>query len=102
MPSRPIGLYSRTSGHVVGGVVRRPGSRATTSDAAGGLVDQVHRRLEDGDAGALGADERARDVEAVLGQQLVEVVAGDAARDLREARADQRRRSGRARPCSRA
>ena len=44
-------------------------------------LDEPERRLEHGDAGALAADQRARDVEAVLGQQLVEVVAGDAARD---------------------
>ena len=45
--------------------------------------------LQNGDAGAFGADQRARDVEAVLGQQFVEVVARHAARDLREPRADQ-------------
>ena len=44
--------------------------------------DQADRRVEDVRAGALGADERARDVEAVLGEQLVEVVAGHAAGDV--------------------
>ncbi len=52
-------------------------------------VDQVHRRLEVGDARALGAGEGPGDVEAVLGQEVVEVVAGDAPRDLRIALADQ-------------
>ena len=41
-------------------------------------------------------DQRAGDVEAVLGQQLVEVVARHAPRDLRVALADRGRRSGRA------
>ena len=49
-------------------------------------VDQRSLRLEHDRAGAFGADERARHVEAVLGQQLVEVVAGDPARDVREPR----------------
>src|SRR5581483_11427983 len=50
---------------------------------------QLRRRREHERARALRADQRAGDVEPVLGQQLVEVVARDAALDLREARADQ-------------
>jgi hypothetical protein len=53
--------------------------------------DQVHRRLEHRDARALGADERRGDVEVVLRQQVVEVVAGHAPWDVRIALADQRR-----------
>ena len=40
-------------------------------------------------AGALGANQRARDIEAVFGKQLVEVVAGDTARDAGEFLADE-------------
>ena len=52
---------------------QRPGPAGWGPGAAG---------LEDGDAGALRADERPGDVEAVLGQQVVEVVARDAAREV--------------------
>ena len=87
MPSSPTGRCSSTMRDVVAGRVdvgvaehhegpRRPG------------VDEPHGGLEHDDAGALGADERAGDVEAVLGQQLVEVVARHAPRDLGEAAAD--------------
>ena len=57
--------------------------------AGGGRVDEAHRRLQHGRQGALRADQGAGDVEALLGQQLVEVVAGDAARDVGVALADQ-------------
>jgi hypothetical protein len=49
--------------------------------------------LEDDGAGAFAADERAGDVEAVLGQELVEVEAGDAARDAGNFCGPGRRRS---------
>ena len=52
------------------------------------LRDQLERRLEDRHARRLRADERARDLEPLLREQLVEVVARDAARDLRIAGAD--------------
>jgi hypothetical protein len=45
-------------------------------------------RLEDGDARRFRPDERASDLEAVLREELVEVVARDPARDLRIPRAD--------------
>ena len=51
-------------------------------------VHQLDRRLEDRDARALGPGQRRGDVEAALGQQLVEVVARDSPRDLRVALAD--------------
>jgi hypothetical protein len=51
--------------------------------------DEAETGLEHGNAGAFGADERAGEVEALLRQQLVEIVAGDAARYLREALADE-------------
>ena len=49
--------------------------------------DQPGRRFENGDAGAFGADQRPRDVEAVLRQQEVEVVARHSPRNPRELRA---------------
>ncbi len=52
--------------------------------AEGRAGGEVERGGDDGGAGAFGADQRAGDVEVVLGQQLVEVVAGDAARNARE------------------
>ena len=52
------------------------------------LWDQLERRLEHRHAGRLRADERATHLEALLGEELVEVVAGDPPWDLRIARAD--------------
>ena len=75
-------------GYGVGGLVyvgvaehqRRPGRRT---------VDEAKRRLEHGHAGSLRAYERARHVEPVLGQELVQVVARDPARDVGITLADQ-------------
>ena len=52
-------------------------------------VLQLAGGFEDGDAGAFCADQRACHVEAVLRQQLVEVVAGDAARNVGKTLPDQ-------------
>ena len=52
-------------------------------------VDQVHGRLEHGHAGSLRAGERGGDVEPLLGKEIVEVVAGDPARDVRVPLANQ-------------
>ena len=52
------------------------------------LRNELERRLEDRHARRLGADEGARDLESLLGKELVEVVARDAPRDLRVARTD--------------
>src|SRR5947209_9254598 len=41
--------------------------------------------LQDRDTGAFGANQRARNVESVFRQELVEVIAGDAPRNVREA-----------------
>ena len=73
--------------HVVGGLERvgiaepdeRPVLRA---------VNQRHLGFEDDGARAFAADQGARDVKSVLGQQLVEVVAGDTARDPGKLRAN--------------
>ena len=45
---------------------------------------EIQRCRENGGAGALAADQRARNVKFVFGQQFVEVVAGDAAWNARE------------------
>ena len=88
MPSQAIGPWSHHLGHVVGGLE----DRRVPEDqqrAARRLVDRWTVRLEDRRARALAADQGAGDVEAVLGQQLVEVEARDAPRDLRVALADE-------------
>src|SRR4051812_5303692 len=54
--------------------------------ARGWAVDQTHLRPQDRSHRSLGADDGARDVEALLRQQLVQVVAGDASRDVHVAR----------------
>ena len=50
---------------------------------------QLAFRLQDGDAGPFGSHQRPGNVEAVFRQQLVQVVAGDAPRNIREARPHQ-------------
>ena len=88
MPSRPIGLCVEELGDVVGGDEdvgeaehdQRAALRARRSAAAW---------PRDDDARAFAADQRAGHVEAVFGQQLVEVVAGDAARDAGKLLADE-------------
>ena len=52
---------------------------------------QVELGGDDVDAGSFRANQRARDVEIVLRQKLVEVVAGDAPRNARELFANQTR-----------
>ena len=47
-----------------------------------GAFDEAERGAEDDGAGAFAADEGAGDVEAVFGEELVEVEAGDAAGDV--------------------
>ena len=56
----------------------------TTSTAPWGGVE-ADGGLEQGDAGPLRADERAGHVEALLGEERVQVVAGDAAGEAGEA-----------------
>ena len=76
--------------HIVGGD-EGIGKAEADEDAARRAVHQAQRCFEHGDAGAFAADQRARDVEAILRKQLVEVVAGDAAGNFREALANERR-----------
>src|ERR1019366_7540707 len=54
--------------------------RGTLDEAAGGF--------ENGDASAFGADQRARHVKAAFGEQVVEVVSGNAARNVGKLAAD--------------
>jgi hypothetical protein len=74
-------------GHVVAG---RVNVRITEHDQTAGrrAGDEAQGGLQDGDAGPLGAHQRAGHVETVLGQELRQVVAGDPARDVRKALAD--------------
>ena len=66
--------------------------RITRNDqgAAAWVLHEPQFGGEDDNAGRLRTNECAGDMEAVLGQQVVEVVAGDAARDLWEVLAYQR------------
>ena len=49
-----------------------------------GALHQAHRCFEDSYACGFRADQCARDVKSILRQQLIEVVAGDPARDVRK------------------
>ncbi len=83
------GLVLQDCGNVVGGdegVCEAEHHELTVLRA----VHELEIGFEHGDAGGLGADEGAGDVEAVFGKELVEVVAGDAAGDVGEALADER------------
>ena len=88
-PDRPV---LGDPGHLVSGqadVLERDHDEHALEEAR----RQQELGLEHGGAGALGAGQRAREVEAVLRQQLVEVVARHAARQAlraRKAAADQR------------
>ena len=89
MPSSPIGPNSSTSG-TASAAAKTSSKPRMASTRSCGLGMRLTRGVKDGDAGALGADQGAGDVEAVLGQKGIEVVvAGDAARNLRKARADE-------------
>ena len=81
------GLVRHDLGHVVGALINvRIGD--DQQHAFRRTLDQTAGGFENGDASAFGADERASDVEAILGQKLVQVVAGDAAGNVGEALAD--------------
>src|SRR5579884_2442122 len=68
---------------VVGGLVNA-GVSEQEEDTLGVVVNQVDLGFQEGYACRFGADESATDVEAAVlaGDQLVEVVPGDAARDV--------------------
>ncbi len=82
------GLVLECQRHGVGGE-KGIGNASTVSTRKGGLAVRLSVAETIVGAGAFGADQRAGDVEAVLGQQLVEVVAGDAARNARKFFADE-------------
>ncbi len=82
------GLVRHDFGNVVGTLIN-VGIGDDQQHAFRRTLDQAARRFENGDAGALGADEGAGHVEAILGQKEVQVVAGDAAGDFGKALADE-------------
>ena len=86
-PLKPHRAVLEDLGNVVGGVEDVLVAEHQQG-AAGRAVHQADGRLEHRGQGALGTDQGTSDVEAVLGQQLVEVVAGDPTRNVREALAD--------------
>ncbi len=83
------GVVLKGEGDGVGGE-KRVGKAEHGEDAEGRAGGQVEGCGDDAGAGAFRADQGAGYVEVVLGKQLVEVVAGDAARDVGESFADQR------------
>ncbi len=89
-PSSPIGLYSSTEGHCVRSKKRRRESQHHEPPMRR-AVGQLQRRANDGRAGSFAAHQCARHVKAVLRQQFVEVVSGDAPRNARKSPPDQRR-----------
>ena len=82
------GLVLHDFGDVVGALID-VGIGDDQQDALRRTLDQAAGCFENRDAGAFGADQCAGDVEAVFGEQVVQVVAGDAARDVGELLADQ-------------
>ena len=71
------------------GALKNIGIRDDREHALGWAFDQAASGFERGDTGSFGADQGAGDVESVFGEQVVEVVAGDAAGDLGELLADE-------------
>ena len=94
MPSRPMGLWVRSWG-TWSAAMKMSSKPMPTSVRYCGLFDEAQRGSEDDGAGAFAADEGAGDVEAVFGEKLVEVEAGDAAGDAGKLFADERRRRSR-------
>ena len=88
-PLKPDRLVTQNSG-TASAAMNASAKPSTTRLAVLRALYQPHRRLEHRDARAFGAHQRAGDMEAVLRQQLVKVVAGDAARDVRKMLAHQR------------
>ncbi len=91
MPSRPIGLCVRMPG-TASAAMNASGKPMQTSRLNGGLAISRSVRFQHRHAGALAAHQRARHVEPVFGQELVQVVARHAARYPGELLANQRSR----------
>ena len=70
-------------GNVVGALIN-VGIGDDQQHALGRAFDQAAGGFENRDARAFGADQCAGDVESILGQKVVQVVAGDAAGNVRE------------------
>ena len=81
------GFVFEDLGNVVGGE-EDVGKAERRRECGRGDLDELESGAEDDGAGAFAADEGAGDVEAVFGQELVEVVAGDAAGDAGKLCAD--------------
>jgi hypothetical protein len=82
---RPIRAHERNG--VAGG--EDIGEADHDEHALGRAVHEPQPGFQHRDASAFAADQCAGDVESLFGQELVEIVAGDTARDLRIAGADQ-------------
>ena len=85
------GLVRHDLGNVVGALIN-VGIGDDQQHALGRAFDQAAGGFENRDAGAFGADEGAGDMEAILGQKKIQVVAGDAARNVRESAGGRDRR----------
>ena len=82
------GLVRQDFRDVVGALIN-VGIGDDEQHALGRTFDQAAGGFEDGGAGSFGADQSAGDVESVFGQQVIQVVAGDAAGDVGELLADE-------------
>ena len=82
------GFVAHDFGNMIGALIN-VGIGDDQQHAFGRTLDQAAGGFENGDAGAFGADESAGNVESILGQEVVQVVAGDAARDVGKALADE-------------
>ncbi len=82
-----MGLCCHDFGDVVG-ALKNVGIGYDQENALRRAFDQAAGGFEDCGAGSFGTDQGAGDVEAVFGEEVVEVVAGDAAGDWGEFLAD--------------
>ena len=81
------GFVLKDFGDAIGALVN-VGISDDEQDAGRRTFDQTESRFKNGGASSFGADQGAGDVESVFGEKLIQVVAGDAAGDLRKALAD--------------
>ena len=82
------GLVRHDFGHVIGALIN-VGIGDDEQHALRRAFDQAASRFENRDAGAFGSDQGAGHVESVLGQEKIQVVAGDAARNFGKTLADE-------------
>ena len=82
------GLVRHDFGHVIGALIN-VGISDDQQHALRRAFDQAASGFENRDAGAFGPDQGAGDVESILGQEIVQVVAGDAARNFGKTLADE-------------